>query len=68
MVTLGLYVRLEAKAGREMDVENLLRGALPLADEEEKTLAWFAVRFGPSTFAIFDAFPDEEGREAHLQG
>ncbi len=68
MVKLGLYVRLEAKAGHEMDVESLLREALPLADEEEKTPAWFAVRFGPSTFAIFDAFPDEEGREAHLQG
>jgi quinol monooxygenase YgiN len=68
MVKLGLYVRLEAKAGHEMDVENFLREALPLADEEEKTLTWFAVRFGPSTFAIFDAFPDEEGRKAHLQG
>ena len=68
MVKLGLYVRLEAKAGHEMDVENLLREALPLADEEEKTLVWFAVRFGPSTFAIFDAFGDEEGRDAHLQG
>ena len=68
MVKLGLYVRLEAKAGREMDVENLLREALPLADEEDKTLVWFAVRFGPSTFAIFDAFGDEEGRDAHLQG
>jgi quinol monooxygenase YgiN len=68
MVKLGLYVRLEAKAGYEMDVENLLREALPLADEEEGTLVWFAVRFGPSTFAIFDAFGDDEGREAHLQG
>ena len=68
MVKLGLYVRLEAKAGHETDVENLLREALPLADEEEKTLVWFAVRFGPSTFAIFDAFGDEEGRDAHLQG
>jgi quinol monooxygenase YgiN len=68
MVTCGLYVRLEAKAGHEMDVENMLREALPLADEEEKTLAWYAVRFGPSTFAIFDAFPDEDGRQAHLQG
>ena len=68
MVKLGLYVRLEAKAGHEMDVENLLREALPLADEEDKTLVWFAVRFGPSTFAIFDAFADEEGRDAHLHG
>jgi quinol monooxygenase YgiN len=68
MVKLGLYVRLEAKAGRETDVESMLREALPLADEEEQTVVWFAVRFGPSTFAIFDAFEDDEGREAHLQG
>jgi quinol monooxygenase YgiN len=68
MVKVGLYVRLEARTGREMDVESFLREALPLADEEEKTVAWFALRLGPATFAIFDAFPDEEGREAHLQG
>jgi quinol monooxygenase YgiN len=68
MVTLGLLVRLEAKTGREEEVENFLRQALPLVDEEPGTVVWFAVRLGPSTFAIFDAFPDEEGRQAHLAG
>jgi quinol monooxygenase YgiN len=68
MVTVGLLVRLEAKPGREQDVENFLRAGLALANDEPDTLVWFAVRLGPSTFAIFDAFPDEDGRQAHLNG
>jgi quinol monooxygenase YgiN len=51
-----------------MDVENLLKEALQLVDEEPQTVAWYALRLGPSTFAIFDAFPDESGREEHLKG
>jgi quinol monooxygenase YgiN len=68
MVTEGLFVRMEAKAGHEMDVENMLREALPIVDDESGTLLWFALRFGPSTFGIFDAFPDDEARQAHLRG
>lgn len=68
MVKLGLLVRLEAKPGREDDVAALLEGALPLVDAEDATIVWFGVRTGPSTFAIFDAFADESGREAHLAG
>jgi quinol monooxygenase YgiN len=68
MVTVGLWVRLEAKHGQEAAVEKFLRGGLPLAQAEPATTAWFAVKLGPSTFAIFDAFPDEAGRQAHLTG
>jgi quinol monooxygenase YgiN len=68
MVYLGLYVRLEAKPGKEDEVERFLRGGLALVQEEPATIAWFAIRLGPSTFGIFDAFPDESGREAHLSG
>jgi quinol monooxygenase YgiN len=68
MVTLALFVRLEAKTGREEEVENFLKEALPLVDDEPGTLYWYALRFGPSTFGIFDAFPDEEARQAHLGG
>lgn len=68
MVTVGLWVRLEAKRGQETAVENFLRGGLALAQAEPATTAWFAVKLGPSTFAIFDAFPDEAGRQAHLTG
>src|SRR5437660_8530155 len=64
----GLFVRLEAKPGKESDVENFLRGGLPLVENEPQTIAWFALRLGPSTFGIFDAFPDDAGRQAHLQG
>ncbi|MFM0206750.1 antibiotic biosynthesis monooxygenase [Paraburkholderia sediminicola] len=68
MVKLALYVRLEAKPGKEKDVEAFLLDGLPLVQEEPATTAWFALKLGPSTYAIFDAFPDEAGREAHLSG
>jgi quinol monooxygenase YgiN len=68
MVNVALFVRLEAKPGKEEDVEKFLRGGLAIVEQEPATTAWFAVRFGPSTFGIFDAFPDEAGRQAHLSG
>ena len=68
MVTLALLVRLEAISGKEAEVESFLRGGLSLVQEEPATTAWFAIRLGPSTFGIFDAFPDEAGRQAHLTG
>lgn len=68
MVNVALFVRLEAKPGKEAEVETFLRGGLPLVMEEPSTIAWFGIRLGPSTFGIFDAFPDEAGRQAHLSG
>jgi quinol monooxygenase YgiN len=68
MVAVGLYVALQAKPGKEDEVASFLRGALPLVQQEEQTTAWFALRTGPAQFAIFDAFGDEAGREAHLAG
>ena len=67
-VTVGLLVRLEAKPGKEEDVASLLRNALPIVEEEPDTVTWFALRFGPSSFGIFDGFSDEEGRQDHLGG
>ena len=68
MVTKALLVRLEAKPGREADVRAFLEGGLAIVNEEPATTAWFAIQMGPSTFGIFDAFPDEAGRQAHLSG
>jgi quinol monooxygenase YgiN len=68
MVTVALFVRLEAKPGKEAEVANFLRGALAIVQEEPDTATWFALRLGPSTFGIFDAFPDESGRQSHLSG
>ena len=68
MVTVGLVVRLEAKPGKEADVQKFLEDGLAVVQEEPATTAWFALRFGPTTFGIFDAFPDEAGRQAHLAG
>ena len=68
MVSQGLLVRLEARPSRDDDVEKFLRSALPLVRQEPATTAWFAIRFGRSEYGIFDVFPDEASREAHLAG
>lgn len=68
MTTLGLWVQLEAKEGKEDEVRSFLESGAALVEEEPGTVAWFAIRTGPSSFGIFDAFADEEGREAHLSG
>ena len=68
MVKVGLFVKLEAKPGKEDEVEQFLKGGLSIVQEEPDTIAWFAIRLGPSTYGIFDVFPDESGRQAHLSG
>jgi len=68
MLKLGFFVRLEAKRGKEDDVAAFLRQGLELANQESTTPLWFAVRLGPSTFAVFDSFTDEDGRRAHIEG
>jgi len=68
MVTVALLVRLEAKPGKEAEVEEFLRGGLAIVQQEPATTAWFAIRLGPSSYGIFDAFPDDAGRQAHLAG
>ncbi|MBA2524071.1 MAG: antibiotic biosynthesis monooxygenase [Solirubrobacterales bacterium] len=68
MTQVALFVKLEAKAGKESDLAAFLEQGASMAQSEPETTAWFAVRFGPSTFAIFDAFEDEAGRDAHLNG
>lgn len=68
MPTLSLFVRLEAKPGKEGEVAALLEQGLELARQEATTPVWFALRIGPSTFGVFDAFADETGRQAHLNG
>lgn len=68
MLTLGLFARLEAKPGKEEEVAAFLKQGLQLANQETTTPLWFALRLGQTTFAIFDAFLDEAGRQAHLNG
>src|SRR6476660_1836430 len=65
---LALFARLEAKPGKENEVAEFLKQGLALARQEATTLMWFALRLGPTTFAIFDAFADEDGRQRHLAG
>jgi len=68
MVTVGLLVTVKAKPGKESAVAEFLAGALQLAQDEPNTTAWFAIQIDESTFGIFDVFPDDGGRQAHLNG
>jgi quinol monooxygenase YgiN len=68
MPKVALFVRLEAKAGKENEVAKFLQAGLAMANQETTTPIWFALRLGPTTFGIFDAFADESGRQAHLNG
>src|SRR5678815_2394840 len=68
MTKFALYVPLQAKPGKEKEVSDFLRSAVPLVNAEAGTVSWFAIQEGPSSFAIFDTFDDEAGRDAHLNG
>ena len=68
MTKFALYVPLKAKPGKEAEVAGFLRSAVPLVNAEPGTISWFAIKDGPSSFAIFDTFDDEAGRDAHLNG
>jgi quinol monooxygenase YgiN len=68
MVKVALLVRLEAKSGKEAQVEAFLKSGLSIVQNEPGTTVWFALRMGPTTFGIYDAFQDESGRQAHLTG
>jgi quinol monooxygenase YgiN len=68
MEKFALLARVEAKPGKEQQVLDFLKSALPLAQEEQDTVRWYALQLGPSTFGIFDTFETETGREDHLSG
>jgi quinol monooxygenase YgiN len=68
MEKLALLARLEAKPGKEQELADFIKSALPLAVAEPETVRWYALQLSPSTFGIFDTFQTEEGRDAHLAG
>jgi quinol monooxygenase YgiN len=68
LVKVALYVQLEAASGKEEEVATFLRQGRELVEQEPGTTVWYALQLAPSTFGIFDAFEDEEGRQAHLSG
>jgi quinol monooxygenase YgiN len=68
MEKLAIWAQVEAKAGKEQEVENFLKSAQGLAEREEGTVSWYAVKIAPGKFGIFDTFADEKGRDAHLTG
>lgn len=68
MSKLALLVKLEAKPGKEADVEKFLQDGLSIVLQEEGTITWYAIRLSQTTFGIFDTFHNEEGRQAHLSG
>ena len=68
MVKLAIWATVQAKAGKEAQVESFLKSAQQLAEAEPKTVSWYALNLGGGRFGIFDTFQDESGREAHLNG
>jgi quinol monooxygenase YgiN len=68
MEKLALFATLEARPGKEAELEAFLKSAQPLAVNEEQTLKWYAIKLGPARYGIFDTFAHEAGRDAHLSG
>jgi quinol monooxygenase YgiN len=68
MVSVGLLIRLQARPEQERAVEDFLTGVIPIIEREPETIALFALRLGPTEYGIFNAFPDEAGRQAHISG
>lgn len=68
MVKYALFVKLDAKPGKEREVEDFLKSGLGIVLQEPATISWYALKLGPSTFGIFDTFVDDSGRQAHLAG
>jgi len=68
MARIAIWAQLEAKPGKEKEVEAFLKSAQALAEKEPGTLSWYAIKMGPGKYGIFDTFADESGRNAHLNG
>ncbi len=68
MSKLAIWAQLEAKPGKEKELEDFLKSAQPLAEREPGTVTWYAIKMGPGKYGIFDTFNDENGRNAHLNG
>lgn len=68
MNRVSIWAQLEAKPGREKDVENFLKSAQQMAEREKETISWYAIKMGPGKYGIFDTFADDHGRNAHLNG
>lgn len=68
MGKLAIWAQLQAKPGKEKELEDFLKSAQPLAEREPGTVTWYAIKMGPGNYGIFDTFADENGRNAHLTG
>jgi len=68
MSRVAIWAQLEAKPGKERELEEFLKSAQPLAEREPETVSWYAIKMGPGKYGIFDTFADENGRNAHLNG
>ena len=68
MSRVAIWAQLEAKPGKERELEEFLKSAQPLAEREPETVSWYAIKMGLGKYGIFDTFADENGRNAHLNG
>ena len=64
----ALHITLEARPSKEDEVAALLGGILAEVEREPATRPWFGLRRTGTSFEIFETFPDEAAREAHLSG
>lgn len=64
----GLLVVMNAKEGMSSAVEEFLQAGKVIVGEEAETLSWYAFKINENTYAIFDTFEDNTGRNAHLSG
>ncbi len=68
MDKFAIWAQMEAKPGKEQEVEEFLKSAQPMAEQEQGTTTWYALKIGPNKYGIFDTFADEQARDAHVHG
>lgn len=68
MSKLAIWAEVEAQPGKEQEVAEFLKSAQALAEKEQGTITWYALKLHGAKFGIFDTFADEKGRDAHLNG
>lgn len=68
MPNVALWIQLEAKKGKEADVERFLKDGLNKVNNETETTTCYALKLSPTSYAIFDTFSDNKDRELHLTG
>lgn len=68
MDKFAIWSYMKVKPGKEQEVEEFLKYAHSLIEQEPGTTTFYALKIGPSTYGTFDTFTDEAARDAHANG